>query len=113
MMSKLTTWIAAGALALLAPVAATATVLNFDSLGTEGSVPANYGGLDWSAGGWGFYTFFQPPYTPHSGEGRAVLNWDADKAASHVGFFQDMVFDGAWFAGLQGATVQYALYLDG
>ena len=114
-MSKLTTWIAAGALALLAPVAATATVLNFDNLGSDGSVPANYGGLDWSAGGWGFYTFTgdAPPYTPHSGDGRAVLNWDADKAASHIGFVQDMVFDGAWFAGLQGATVQYELYLDG
>lgn len=119
MMSKLTTWMAAGALALLAPVAASATVLNFDNLGSDGSVPANYGGLDWSAGGWGYYTFAgdAPPYTPHSGTGRAALNWYDDaaagKASSHIGFNQDVVFDGAYFAGLDDATVQYELYLDG
>ena len=120
-MSKLTTWIAAGALALLAPVAATATVLSFDDLGSDGSVPASYGGLDWSAGGWSYYTFTgdAPPYTPHSGDGRATVNWydDADAAAakptSRIGFGQNMVFDGAYFAGLSGATVQYELYRDG
>jgi hypothetical protein len=121
MMSKLTTWMAAGALALLAPVAASATVLNFDNLGSDGSVPASYGGLDWSAGGWSYYTYTgdAPPYTPHSGDGRATMNWydDADaaaaKAASHIGFGKDVVFDGAYFAGLTGATVQYQLFLDG
>jgi hypothetical protein len=120
MMSKLKTWIAAGALALLAPVAASAaTVLNFDNLGSDGSVPAGYGGLDWSAGGWSYYTYTgdAPPYTPHSGTGRATMNWYDDaaagKAASHIGFGQDVVFDGAYFAGLADATVQYELYLDG
>ncbi|MDB5998333.1 MAG: hypothetical protein JWP52_32, partial [Rhizobacter sp.] len=38
--------LAAAALVVLAPLAANATVLTFDDIGTDGLVPQNYGGLD-------------------------------------------------------------------
>jgi len=107
------------ALSVGAPAAQAATVLNFDDIGAGGAVPANYGGLDWSAGGWSYYAGDNAPYTPHSGDFRAAMNWydDGDAAAgqasSAVRFNTPSVFDGAWFSGLQGATVSVDLYLDG
>jgi hypothetical protein len=40
-------------------------------------------------------------------------NASAAKDSSRIGFGDDMVFDGAYFAGIGGATVQYELYHDG
>lgn len=120
-MTRLTRWIAGGALALLAPLASAAvsTVLTFDDLGDYGQMPSNYGGLDWSAGGWWYYTVDNEPYTPASGTGRVTLDWyesgdaAAAVASTAVGFAAPVVFDGAYFAGLSGAKVSFDLYLDG
>lgn len=96
--------------AALAP-AASAAVLTFDDIGTDGAIPANYGGLDWSLDGWSVFAETQAPYTPHSGSYRAATNFGADDAASAVGFLTPGRFDGAWFSGLSGATVTFRLYL--
>lgn len=109
------------ALATTAPLAQaqTTTVLTFDDIGAGGAVPLNYGGLDWSAGGWSYYDGDNAPYTPHSGTFRAALGWydDGDAAAgqasSTVRFATGSVFQGAFFSGLQGATVSFDLYLNG
>ncbi len=106
------------AVAPLAQAQAT-TVLTFDDIGAGGAVPTNYGGLDWSAGGWSYYDGEQAPYTPHSGSFRAALGWydDSDAAAgqasSAVHFGTASVFNGAFFSGLDGATVSFDLYLGG
>lgn len=102
----------AAALALAGPLAG-ATVLTFDDIGADGAVPLNYGGLDWSAAGWSVFAGEQEPYTAHSGSFRAATNWGVDDAASEVRFAKPTVFDGAWFAGLGGATVRFDLYLGG
>ena len=109
------------ALAAAAPLAQaqTSTVLNFDDIGAGGAVPLNYGGLDWSAGGWSYYEGDNGPYTPHSGNFRAALAWYEDgqaaagQASSAVRFGTASVFNGAFFSGLQGATVSFDLYLGG
>lgn len=105
------------ALATAAPLAQ-ATVLTFDDIAPGfDAVPANYGGLDWSAGGWYYFDGEQDPYTPHSGESRATIGWyddvGAGEASSSIRFAGASVFDGAWFSGLQGATVSFDLYLEG
>lgn len=102
----------AAALALAGPLAG-ATVLGFDDIGADGAVPLNYGGLDWSAAGWSVFAGEQAPYTAHSGSFRAATGWGVDDAASEVRFAKPTVFDGAWFAGLGGATVRFDLYLGG
>ena len=57
----------------LAASFASVTVVPFDDLATDGFVPANYAGLDWSASSWFQYAGEQAPYTPHSGDRRATL----------------------------------------
>ncbi len=58
---------------------ASATVLGFDDLPGDGFVPANYGGLGWSAGDWFAYGEEQAPFTPHSGSMRVASGFgDAD-----------------------------------
>ncbi|WP_077037055.1 PEP-CTERM sorting domain-containing protein [Pelomonas sp. KK5] len=106
-------------LSAAAPAAQASTVLSFDDIGAGGAVPVNYGGLDWSAAGWSYYAGENAPYTPHSGDYRAALGWYDDseaaagQASSAVRFTAPAVFEGAWFAGLQGATVSFDLYLGG
>ena len=119
-MNKLLCMVALGAaLSAGLPAAQASTVLSFDDIGAGGAVPLNYGGLDWSAAGWSYYAGDNAPYTPHSGDYRAAMNWydDSDAAAgqasSAVRFNAPSVFDGAWFSGLQGATVSVDLYLGG
>ena len=119
-MNKLLCMVALGAaLSAGLPAAQASTVLSFDDIGAGGAVPLNYGGLDWSAAGWAYYDGENAPYTPHSGTFRAALGWydDSDAAAgqasSAVRFATPSVFDGAWFSGLQGATVSFDLYLGG
>ncbi len=119
-MNKLLCLAALGAaLSVGMPAAQASTVLTFDDIGAGGAVPLNYGGLDWSAAGWSYYEGDNAPYTPHSGSFRAALGWydDSDAAAgqasSAVRFAAPSVFDGAWFSGLQGATVSFDLYLGG
>jgi hypothetical protein len=94
---------------------ASATVLTFDDLSHDTSevlnVPVNYGGLDWSAAGWSVFGLEQAPYTPASGDWRAVTQWGADDAASTIRFNAPSIFEGAWFSGLDGATVTFQMYL--
>ncbi len=99
-------------LSLAAPLAH-ATVLTFDDLGSDGLVPTNYGGLDWSASSWFQYAGEQAPFTPHSGDRRATLGWDGSADTSAIGFTTASVFTGAWFAGYQGVTLSIDLYLGG
>jgi PEP-CTERM motif len=99
------------ALAAIAPFAS-ATVLTFDDIGAEGMVPANYGGLDWSATSW--LAFQDQPgdnFTPHSGAWQVTS--DFDSANDTVHFATDAVFDGAWFSGFTDAQLQIQLFLDG
>jgi hypothetical protein len=103
---------AALALAAIVP-AASATVLTFDDIGADGAVPLNYGGLDWSAGAWSVFGGAQDPYTAHSGSFRATTGFDATDAQTRIGFAAPTTFQGAWFAGLDGATVAFQLYLGG
>jgi hypothetical protein len=94
---------------------ASATVLNFDDL-PDDSVPANYGGLDWSVGEWFAFGGDQsPPYTAHSGDVSISSNHDFDEGDSDavIGLGAGMTFQGAWIAGLDGATVTFQLYDHG
>lgn len=107
--------VASAALAVCAPFA-TATVLTFDNIvGADGyaSVPANYGGLDWSAEGWSVFTGAQAPYAAHSGDGRVATGWGSDDSASLIRFLTPTVFDGAWFAGYEEASVTFQMFLNG
>ncbi|WKB50577.1 hypothetical protein [Eleftheria terrae] len=112
---SLPAWLGAVALALALPCAAVAapTVLHFDDLGSDGPLPADYGGLDWSASGWSAFSALQPPYTAHSGSGRLHTAWGGEDGGSVIRFRQPASFEGAWFAGLSGATVSFQLYAQG
>jgi hypothetical protein len=101
----------AAAATIAAP--ASATVLTFDDVGVDGSVPAHYGGLDWSASDWFVFGGPEDPYTPHSGDFRAVSGFDDPDAATIISFARPSLFQGAWFSGLDGATVTFMLYRAG
>jgi hypothetical protein len=92
---------------------ASATVLGFDDLGADGLVPAHYGGLDWSGSDWFAFGEAQDPYTAHSGDFRVTSGFGDADAATAIKFGTAAVFDGAWFAGLSGATVTFDLYYHG
>jgi len=107
---------AAFAFALCAPFAS-ATVLDFDDItGPDGyaSVPANYGGLDWSGAGLNVFTSEQDPFAAHSGAGRVTTDWiDGGPVASTIRFLAPTVFDGAWFSGYEDSSVRFDLYFKG
>ena len=109
---KLRAALVGGVLSVAASLAG-ATVLSFDDIGVEGTVPDAYGGLDWSAAGWTAFSTEQEPYTAHSGSGRAATGWGADDAASLIRFVAPATFQGAWMAGVAGATVSFQLYAGG
>jgi hypothetical protein len=104
------------AIALCAPFAS-ATVLTFDDIAgpdSLASVPANYGGLDWSQSGLSVLTGEQWPFTPHSGNGRVTTDWiDGGPIASTIRFLAPTVFDGAWFSGYGDSSVRFDLYFGG
>lgn len=99
-------------LAVAAPFAS-ATVVTFDDLSTDGLVPADYAGLDWSASSWFQFAGEQAPYTAHSGDRRATLGFDGSSDTSAIGFLSPSTFQGAWFAGFDGVNVAIDLYLGG
>lgn len=109
-------FIVCAAITLCAPFAS-ATVLNFDDIvGPDeiASLPANYGGLDWSDSGLSVFTFGQWPFTAHSGQGRVTTDWiDGGPVASTIRFLAPTVFDGAWFSGYSDSSVRFDLYLGG
>jgi hypothetical protein len=104
------------AVALCAPFAS-ATVLTFDDIdGADGvaSVPANYGGLDWSSSGLFAFTGEQAPFTPHSGQGRVTTDWiDGGPTANTIRFITPAIFEGAWFSGYSDSNVRFDLYFNG
>jgi len=103
-------------LALCAPFAS-ATVLTFDDIvGPDGyaSVPANYGGLDWSNSGMSVFTSESAPFTAHSGQGRITADWtDGGPSASTIRFLAPTIFSGAWFSGYNDSSVRFDLYFAG
>jgi len=109
-------FVAGAVIALCAPFAS-ATVLTFDDIvGADGyaSVPANYGGLDWSSSGLSVFTGEQAPFTAHSGQGRVTTDWiDGGPIASTIRFNAPTVFDGAWFSGYSDSSVRFDLYFKG
>jgi len=101
------------ALALSFAGAASATTLSFDDIGADGFVAANYGGLDWSQGDWFAFGEAQDPYTAHSGDYRVLSGFGDSDSATTIRSATPIHFDGAWFAGLGGATVTFNLYYQG
>lgn len=108
---------ALGAVLALSATFASATVLNFDDIvGPDefAAVPANYGGLDWSAGGLSVMTSDSPPFTAHSGQGRVTTDWiDGGPIASTIRFLAPTIFNGAWFSGYSDSSVRFDLYFGG
>ena len=104
------------AFALCAPLAS-AAVLTFDDIvGPDGyaSVPANYGGLDWSQSGFSVFSAEQAPFTAHSGQGRVTTDWiDGGPVASTIRFLAPTIFSGAWFSGYGDSSVRFDLYSAG
>ena len=92
---------------------ASATVLTFDDVATDGLVAANYGGLDWSAGDWFAFGGEQAPFTPHSGSVRIASGFGDADAATAIGLGAGKTFQGAWFAGYDDVDVTFKLYEHG
>lgn len=103
----------APAVALSFATAASATTLTFDDIGTDGFVTANYGGLDWSGSSWFAFSGAQDPYAAHSGDYRVTAGFMEPDSATTIRSVDPIHFDGAWFAGLGGATVTFQLYYQG
>jgi hypothetical protein len=94
-----------------AAAAGTPTVLSFDDVAHEGTLDADYGGLDWTQSSWLAFSGLQDPYTPHSGDWRVATDFGSSDAQSTIRFSTPAVFDGAWFSGYGEATVTMQLFL--
>jgi hypothetical protein len=88
-------------------------VLSFDDLASDDFVPANYGGLDWSAGDWFAFGAEQAPFTPHSGSMRIASGFGDPDSATAIGLGDGKTFQGAWFAGYEDVSVTFELYEHG
>ena len=111
-MKRLLSSFALAVASLAAAPFASATVLDFDDL-PEGAVPANYGGLDWSAGDWSAFGDEGVPFTPHSGSMSISSGFlDADSATA-IGLGAGKTFQGAWFAGFGDVHVTFELFDHG
>jgi hypothetical protein len=118
--SRLSKWItalAAGAALIALAPAASATVLNFDDITSDDLMSdisgGHYGGLDWSGSDWIAFTEEDAPYTPSSGSTRLVTNFGDTDAATTIRFDAPSTFQGAAFAGLEGAKVTFDLFFQG
>ncbi len=99
-------------LVLFFALAANATQfdINFDDLqGDNLPVPDGYGNVTWY-GAWTYYGFVQPPYNPHTPPNRVYTGLADSKFTFNNG---PVVFDGAWFAGVDTTTVEFQGYLGG
>lgn len=116
-MKKLSLLIALAAVGSLALTAAPAraTVVTFDNLPGDETVPQGYGGINWN-GDWVAYSEYQWPYTPESGSFRVYTSYNLPIAIgpgeNSFQFASPVVFNGAYFAGLQGSEY-FNLYLGG
>ena len=86
---------------------ANATVVTFEDLHGQSALASNYAGLTWG-NGWTYYDWSQSPYNASSGHTRL---YNYNPAKDFFKFSNDVIFDGAFFAGYDGATFQ--LYNDG
>ena len=111
-MKRLLTSLALAFASLVAAPMASATVLTFDDL-PDGGVPANYGGLDWSAGDWSAFSGEQAPFTAHSGDSRITTGFDDADALATIGLGDGKTFQGAWFSGFEDVSVTFELYEHG
>ena len=111
-MKRLLTSLALAFAGLAAAPFASATVLDFDDL-AEGVVPANYGGLDWSAGDWSAFSDEGAPFTPHSGSMSISSGFLDPDSATAIGLGDGKTFQGAWFAGYDDVSVTFQLYDHG
>jgi hypothetical protein len=111
-MKRLLSSLALAVASLAAAPFASATVLTFDDL-PDGGVPANYGGLDWSAGDWSAFSGEQAPFTAHSGDGRVTTGFDDVDALATIGLGAGKTFQGAWFSGFENVSVTFELYDHG
>ncbi|BAT56209.1 hypothetical protein NOS3756_52120 [Nostoc sp. NIES-3756] len=95
---------------------ASAVVVSFDDLVGQTTVPDGYGGILWDSN-FEYYTFEQPPYNPESKPTRVYGNYDKWGAlpSSIPFYFQtSVIFDGAYFAGLDSSVpVSFSLYKGG
>ncbi len=104
---------------LALPLSAGQIILTFDDILSSpysmSAMPTNYGGISWPVQ-FGVYNSEQYPYTPHSGDTRALVNFD-DSAYTRnsFAFLAPVVFEGAWFAGEHDAAgpISFDLYLGG
>lgn len=85
-----------------------ATVLTFEDIPGQGTLASNYAGLTWGAG-WEYYDSAQSPYNAASGKTRIYNNTGA--TTDWFKFSNDVIFDGAFFAGYQ--TAGFELFNDG
>lgn len=100
------------AAATLCASAASATVLTFDDLSGSGQLADGYQGITWN-GQWTYYDAAQDPYNPASGAER-IFNFTADGERPQdaaFSFGSAVVFDGAYFAGVDITNVNFDLYL--
>ena len=111
-MNRLLTSLALAFASLAAAPFASAAVLDFDDL-AEGAVPANYGGLDWSAGDWSAFGDEGAPFTPHSGSMSISSGFLDPDSATAIGLGAGMTFQGAWFAGFEDVHVTFELFDHG
>lgn len=111
-MNRLLTSLALAVASLVATSTASATVLTFDGL-PDGGVPANYGGLDWSAGDWSAFSGEQAPFTAHSGDTRITTGFDDADALAAIGLGDGKTFQGAWFSGFEDVAVTFELFDHG
>ena len=111
-MKRLLTSLSLAFASLAAAPMASATVLTFDDL-PDGGVPANYGGLDWSAGDWSVFSGEQAPFTAHSGGSRITTGFDDVDALATIDIGGGKTFQGAWFSGFEDVSVTFELYDHG
>ncbi|MGD0697585.1 MAG: PEP-CTERM sorting domain-containing protein [Terriglobia bacterium] len=87
---------------------ASTVVVNFDDLVGQAAVPDGYGGINWG-GVWTYYGYAQDPYNPESPPNR-IYSPQTGAGEYDFSFLTPEVFDGAYFAGQDFATVYFNLY---
>lgn len=103
----------AGALVVATSTVASAatTVVNFDDLVDIGLVSNGYGGINWE-GQWVYLYGENPPYTAKSPSTR-IYPFLLNGSFGTFSFTDDVIFNGAWFSGLDIETVTFNLLLNG
>lgn len=112
-MKKALITLGAGIALAVSGLASAQTIIDFDDLVGSGPVPPGYGDIaNW--GTWRYYDWAQPPYNPNS---PPVRIYEQVGFPGRITFGQDLVLEGAWFAG-HGTSrgflpIHFELYLDG